>query len=137
MANDEPSIDVLFDNWEREIEYFAVTRDRLGPTVHALAAALREWQRTRLDPDGRVRLLRREYIQALNEMRANIDAWVRIRGAGAAVLELSPSLPSEHLPRFEELLHRFIEVEQDREEFDMDHADIRQLLLMYEEFEPA
>lgn len=129
-----PSIDALLDSWEREIGYFALTRDRLAPTVHALAAALRQWQRTRVDEDGAIRQLRSEYVEGLNEMRDHIEAWLRIRGSGSLAIELAPTLPAEYGPRFESLLRRFLDVEQDREEFDMDHADIRQLLLAYEEF---
>lgn len=139
MSEREPTaeqreIDALLARYEREVEYFVLTRDRLLPLMRQLLDALREWARSGEDADGRAAMLRREYITELNTLGGQIDDWVRIRGSGLRASSLAGGMSDEQIERFSALQSREVAEAVGREEFDAAQAELRELLLIFEEF---
>lgn len=120
--------------YEREIDYFVLTRDRLLPLMRQLLEALQSWSQTGEDRDGRAALLRREYIEALNVLGGQIEDWVRIRGSGLRASSLVGGMSDVQLERFGALQERETSEAVGREEFDATQAELRELLLIFEEF---
>ena len=131
---EQREIDALLARYEREVEYFVLTRDRLLPLMRQLLDALREWARSGEDADGRAAMLRREYITELNTLGGQIDDWVRIRGSGLRVSSLAGGMSDEQIERFSALQSREVAEAVGREEFDAAQAELRELLLIFEEF---
>ena len=131
---EQREIDALLARYEREVEYFVLTRDRLLPLMRQLLDALREWARSGEDADGRAAMLRREYITELNALGGQIDDWVRIRGSGLRVSSLAGGMSDEQIERFSALQSREVAEALGREEFDAAQAELRELLLIFEEF---
>ena len=131
---EQREIDALLARYERELEYFVLTRDRLLPLMRQLLDALREWARSGADADGRAAMLRREYVTELNTLGGQIDDWVRIRGSGLRVSSLAGGMSDEQVERFSALQSREVAEAVGREEFDAAQAELRELLLIFEEF---
>ncbi len=131
---EQREIDALLARYERELEYFVLTRDRLLPLMRQLLDALREWARSGEDADGRAAMLRREYVAELNTLGGQIDDWVRIRGSGLRVSSLAGGMSDEQVERFSALQSREVAEAVGREEFDAAQAELRELLLIFEEF---
>ena len=131
---EQREIDSLLARYEREVEYFVLTRDRLLPLMRQLLDALRGWAESGEDASGRVALLRREYIKALNMLGGQIDDWVRIRGSGLRVSSLAGGMSDAQIERFSALQAREVAEAVGREEFDAAQAKLRELLLIFEEF---
>ncbi len=139
MDEDAPTaeqreIDALLARYERELEYFVLTRDRLLPLMRQLLEALGEWAHSGEDRDGRAALLRREYVAALNALAGQIDDWVRIRGSGLRAASLAGGMTEAQIERFSALQSREVAEAVGREEFDAAQAELRELLLIFEEF---
>ena len=139
MDEDAPTaeqreIDALLARYERELEYFVLTRDRLLPLMRQLLEALGEWAHSGEDRDGRAALLRREYVTALNTLAGQIDDWVRIRGSGLRAASLAGGMTEAQIERFSALQSREVAEAVGREEFDAAQAELRELLLIFEEF---
>ena len=139
MDEDAPTaeqreIDALLARYERELEYFVLTRDRLLPLMRQLLEALGEWAHSGEDRDGRAALLRREYVAALNTLAGQIDDWVRIRGSGLRAASLAGGMTEAQIERFSALQSREVAEAVGREEFDAAQAELRELLLIFEEF---
>ena len=131
---EQREIDALLARYERELEYFALTRDRLLPLMRQLLDALRAWARSGEDADGRAAMLRREYVTELNTLGGQIDDWVRIRGSGLRVSSLAGGMSDDQVERFSALQSREVAEAVGREEFDAAQAELRELLLIFEEF---
>ncbi len=131
---EQREIDALLARYERELEYFALTRDRLLPLMRQLLDALRAWAESGEDADGRAAMLRREYVTELNTLGGQIDDWVRIRGSGLRVSSLAGGMSDEQIERFSALQSREVAEAVGREEFDAAQAELRELLLIFEEF---
>ena len=131
---EQREIDALLARYERELEYFVLTRDRLLPLMRQLLEALREWSRSGEDREGRAALLRREYVAALNTLAGQIDDWVRIRGSGLRASSLAGGMTELQAERFSALQARELSEAVGREEFDAAQAELRELLLIFEEF---
>ena len=132
--HEQREIDALLARYQRELEYFVLTRDRLLPLMRQLLDALHAWSRSDEDADGRAALLRREYIAELNALGGQIDDWVRIRGSGLRVTSLAGGMSDEQVERFSALQAREVAEAVGREEFDAAQAELRELLLIFEEF---
>ena len=132
--HEQREIDALLARYEREVEYFVLTRDRLLPLMRQLLDALRAWSRSGEDAGGRAAMLRREYIAELNALGGQIDDWVRIRGSGLRVSSLAGGMSDEQIERFSALRAREVAEAVGREEFDAAQAELRELLLIFEEF---
>ena len=132
--HEQREIDALLARYEREVEYFVLTRDRLLPLMRQLLDALRAWSRSGEDAAGRAAMLRREYIAELNMLGGQIDDWVRIRGSGLRVSSLAGGMSDEQVERFGALQAREVAEAVGREEFDAAQAELRELLLIFEEF---
>ena len=132
--HEQREIDALLARYEREVEYFVLTRDRLLPLMRQLLDALRAWSRSGEDAGGRAAMLRREYIAELNALGGQIDDWVRIRGSGLRVSSLAGGMSDEQIERFSALQAREVAEAVGREEFDAAQAELRELLLIFEEF---
>ncbi len=132
--HEQREIDALLARYERELEYFALTRDRLLPLMRQLLDALRAWAERGKDTDGRAAMLRREYVTELNTLGGQIDDWVRIRGSGLRVSSLAGGMSDEQIERFSALQSREVAEAVGREEFDAAQAELRELLLIFEEF---
>ena len=132
--HEQREIDVLLTRYEREVEYFVLTRDRLLPLMRQLLDALRAWSRSGEDAGGRAAMLRREYIAELNALGGQIDDWVRIRGSGLRVASLAGGMTDAQVERFGALQSREVAEAVGREEFDTAQAELRELLLIFEEF---
>lgn len=132
--HEQREIDALLARYEREVEYFVLTRDRLLPLMRQLLDALRAWSRSGEDAAGRAAMLRREYIAELNALGDRIDDWVRIRGSGLRVSSLAGGMSDEQIERFSALQAREVAEAVGREEFDAAQAELRELLLIFEEF---
>ena len=111
-----------------------LTRDRLLPLMRQLLDALKRWAESGEDADGRAALLRREYIEELNTLGGQIDDWVRIRGSGLRVTSLAGGMSDGQIERFGALQAREVAEAVGREEFDAAQAELRELLLIFEEF---
>ena len=131
---EQREIDALLARYERELEYFVLTRDRLLPLMRQLLEALGEWAHSGEDRDGRAALLRREYVAALNTLAGQIDDWVRIRGSGLRAASLAGGMTEAQIERFSALQSREVAEAVGREEFDAAQAELRELLLIFEEF---
>ncbi|MYI82387.1 MAG: hypothetical protein F4056_03445 [Chloroflexi bacterium] len=131
---EQREIDALLARYERELDYFVLTRDRLLPLMRQLLDALREWARSGEDAAGRAAVLRREYVTELNTLGGQIDDWVRIRGSGLRVSSLAGGMSDEQIERFSALQSREVAEAVGREEFDAAQAELRELLLIFEEF---
>ena len=127
-------IDALLARYEREVEYFVLTRDRLLPLMRQLLDALRRWAGSGEDAEGRAALLRREYVAELQALGGQIDDWVRIRGSGLRAASLAGGMSDAQLERFGALQAREVAEAVGREEFDAAQAELRELLLIFEEF---
>ncbi|MYE45939.1 MAG: hypothetical protein F4X25_04160 [Chloroflexi bacterium] len=131
---EQREIDAFLARYERELEYFVLTRDRLLPLMRQLLEALGEWAHSGEDRDGRAALLRREYVAALNTLAGQIDDWVRIRGSGLRAASLAGGMTEAQIERFSALQSREVAEAVGREEFDAAQAELRELLLIFEEF---
>ena len=131
---EQREIDSLLARYEREVEYFVLTRDRLLPLMRQLLDALRRWAGSGEDAEGRAALLRREYIEALDTLGGQIDDWVRIRGSALRVSSLAGGMSDGQIERFSALQAREVAEAVGREEFDAAQAELRELLLIFEEF---
>ena len=131
---EQQEIDSLLARYEREVEYFVLTRDRLLPLMRQLLDALRRWAQSGEDAAGRAALLRREYVEELNTLGGQIDDWVRIRGSGLRVTSLAGGMSDGQIERFGALQAREVAEAVGREEFDAAQAELRELLLIFEEF---
>ena len=131
---EQREIDSLLARYEREVEYFVLTRDRLLPLMRQLLDALKRWAESGEDADGRAALLRHEYIEELNTLGGQIDDWVRIRGSGLRVSSLAGGMSDAQIERFGALQAREVAEAVGREEFDAAQAELRELLLIFEEF---
>ena len=136
LVSDEEQreIDALLVRYEREVEYFVLTRDRLLPLMRQLLDALRRWSASGEDRDGRAAMLRREYIAELNALGGQIDDWVRIRGSGLRAAALAGGMTDDQIERFSALQAREVAEAAGREAFDATQAELRELLLIFEEF---
>ena len=132
--HEQQEIDSLLARYEREVEYFVLTRDRLLPLMRQLLDALRRWAQSGEDAAGRAALLRREYVEELNTLGGQIDDWVRIRGSGLRVTSLAGGMSDGQIERFGALQAREVAEAMGREEFDAAQAELRELLLIFEEF---
>ena len=78
-------------------------------------------------------MLRRE-THGVNTLGGQIDDWVRIRGSGLRVSSLAGGMSDEQVERFSALQSREVAEAVGREEFDAAQAELRELLLIFEEF---
>jgi hypothetical protein len=130
----DENIDALLDRFERELEYFALTRDRIAPLLAPLVTSL---ERYFAAPDAAARaeadIYRQRYIAALAAIEPLVRDWLSIRGAGELLWEADPFMSDAQAQRHQALRAREISETLDRTTFDTLAERARALLLLFEE----
>jgi len=130
----DEDIDALLDRFERELEYFTLTRDRIAPLLAPLVASL---ERYFAAPSPATRAeaatYRQSYIAALHAIDPLVHEWLRIRGAGELLWEADPFMSDAQAQRHQTLRAREISETLDRATFDTLSERARTLLLLFEE----
>ncbi|MGK2964342.1 MAG: hypothetical protein ACSLFM_01905 [Tepidiformaceae bacterium] len=131
----DPEIETILDQYERELRYFAMTRDDLAPLMEEVIAASERFFADRRDDTARgtARTARQRYVERLAGLEPMIQEWLRIRGSGFRLWEGAPMMTDEQYQRFQGLLAREAVMADGRSDFDALSEQLRTRLLLLEE----
>ena len=127
-------IDVLLDNFARELDYFVFTRDHLEPVMRDLLEKAEAYF-TSHDAAAlaSARERRSEYVKRMDGLGPLLEKWISIRGSGERLWEAEHAMSQAQFERFQSLLDREAQVSFGRGQFDQLQDTLRRRLLLLEE----
>ncbi len=130
---DARMIDLLLDDYARELELRADSERELGPVVARLRHGLERWAADRAAV-AEVRDARSAYVAVLAEWQGALEEWVPIRGTSMKLEAAVEYMSDAQWARFNELESRAAAASASPATLDADHEVVRRLLLRFEEF---
>lgn len=134
MSGVTDEIDILLDNFTRELDYFVFTRDHLEPVMQSLLDAAESYFGSR---DQTALAVAREwrvaYVERMEGLGPLLEKWVAIRGSGERLWEAEHAMSTAQFDRFQSLLDREAQVSIGRDLFDQLQETLRRRLLLLEE----
>lgn len=130
---DSRAIDLMLNDYERELELQAASERELGPTISLLRRSLDRWM---ADPGHvtEVHDARAVYVAELARWSPALREWVSIRAMGARLEPAIFSMTDRQWHRFNTLQAQEAASSLRPSTLDEDQRSIRRTLLAFEEF---
>ena len=135
-ANEPPDarmIDLLLEDYARELELRTSSECELGPVVARLRRGLERWEVDRTAV-VEARDARSAYVETLARWQEALTEWVPLRGTSARLEAAVELMSNAQWARFNELESQATVASMAPATLDADHAVVGRLLLRFEEF---
>mgnify|MGYP001826463851 CR=1 FL=1 len=130
---DARMLDLMLDDYARELELRAASERELGPVVARLRRGLERWAADRAAV-AEVRDARSAYVATLAQWQGALEEWVPIRGMSPRLEAAVEVMSNDQWSRFNALESQAAAASMAPSTLDADHEVVRRLLLRFEEF---
>lgn len=131
-APDPRMIDLLLDDYARELELRALSDRELAPVVARLRRGLERWA-TDATAVIEARDARSAYVGTLARLEDALREWVPLRGTAERLEAAVEAMSNDQWTRFNDLEAEAAATSVAPSTLEADHAAVRRLLLRFEE----